>query len=759
MKEVRRLRLPRIRRVSKVTIAIWLAYLLLAARCDTPGFQPPYLICYYPGPDVSEDELMLTDFKVESWDQKVYTTTVLRVSFTITYVGKKKINFGTGGLILMAESPSGVKAPLYRLNIESLAQGESATLVAEEIVLHEEGRWIVWPSYLVYIERGIAAAPIIKNGPDYWHACYIDVSTPPPPTTTPPPITTPPPTSLPPTTTPAPAYSSIKVVIEYVPPCLCDYECIVVAEQIDAEGNVVDTRSMVAEYVEGEPYNIFRCSFQVLQNTMWVVRPLLPCSPESETVYVGVSEAHAVFVYRPTETLSPTVTVETLEVSGRPAADVPSGPVRKLTRRINCMQRVDLSLVARDNEGGSGLHRITVRETMLMRNGSVKERILDEIRIEQPMVYRRELSYSLGPYRDCSSAVLRVDMCDFSGNMGSFELILNISRVPCGCGWSNVFEARFTHYDDIASGDIIPSIAGEEVVIAIDEDADGDNGLFYVYDYTGQLVCTFEAFYTHHDRLIVGEVADGYPGEELIVVANDDGGKLMIYTSYEGESRYGLKIGEFDVRFTKYDGIGVGDVDGDGVNEILIAVDEDKKIYIYSVAEDSSGGLQLASEGTVNIEESVLGWKFDGCRYTYSEDHKGSAYDGFLVGDVMGDGRAEIVMLENRNGDDSEIYVYEYTDGGLIELNVLTARFTKKDGVYLGDVMGDGKLEIVIAIDEDDAVYIYSASLGLLKVQYMRFTPLDGLACGDIDGDGKDEILIVIDEDDKLYVGGVRDEL
>ncbi len=144
---------------------------------------------------------------------------------------------------------------------------------------------------------------------------------------------------------------------------------------------------------------------------------------------------------------------------------------------------------------------------------------------------------------------------------------------------------------------------------------------------------------------------------------------------------------------------------------------------------------------------------------TYGKDHSGSAYDGFLVGDVVGDEKAEIVMVRNRNGDDSEIYVYEYVSGGISEVAKITARCTKKDGIALGDVMGDGKLEIVIAIDEDDAVYIYSASLGLLKVQYMRFTPLDGLACGDMDGDGRDEILIAIDEDNKLYIGGVRNEV
>ncbi len=735
--------------------------LLTLFKSAVRGFQPPYVICHYEGPDVSDDNLQLTDFKVESFDPVVTTSTVLRVSFKITYVGEEKeFSFGQGGLVLMAETPSGERKPIYRQEVGSLNPGETATLIASEVVLNEEGEWILWPSYIVFIPTAVAGTPIYREGPPYWHACHIKVSAPPIPTTTPPPSTTPPPTTTPPTTTPAPAYSSIKVIVEYVPKCLSTYECVVVAERIDARGNVLESRSLTAEYREGEPYNIFICRFtQVLHGT-WVVRPSIPCSPESITLDVGFSEARALFIFRPSETVKPTVSIERFEISGKPAPGIPSGPVERIVKRISSMQRVDLDIVVRDNEGGSGLYTIKVFEASRSRDGAEHEEVIDEITIREPMVYRRELSYSLGPYGNCSSAMLKVEICDHDGNHGEFTLILNITRVPCGCGWSSVFEARFTHYDDIASGDIFPDLPGDEIIITIDEDADGDNGLFYVYNYAGELLCTFEAFYTWHDRLIVGEVAEDWPGEELIVVANDDGGKLRVYTAYQGENRYGLKIGEFDVRFTKYDGIGVGDIDGDGENEILIAVDEDKKIYIYSLVKDSSGNLKLTGEGTINIDKSVLGWEFEGCRYTYGEDHKGSAYDGFLVGDVIGDEKAEIVMLRNRNGDDSEIYVYEYVPGvGLREINVITARFTKKDGVYLGNVMGDEKQEIVVAIDEDDAVYIYSASLGLLKVQYMRFTPYDGLACGDIEGDGRDEILIVIDEDDKLYVGGVKDEL
>lgn len=749
-----------IRVICNLFVLLFIGNMLFTVIADPP---PPYVVCYYPGPDVSEDDLQLTDFKVESMDFIVTTETVLQASFKITYVGMDEFfYFGKGGLVLRAQTPSGRKVDLATLPVESMGRGATATLTASDIVLREEGEWIIWPSYTIHIERGIAAAPIIKDGPEYWHACHVRVSTPAtptPPTTTPAPPTT---TPAPPTTTPMPSPAMLTVIIEKVSACLEGKECVVEAQRVDSQGNVLESRSMIATYSEETQGNVFSCTYEVIQGT-WILTPELLCSPNAATINVGPTGAVVIFTYTPADTTSPWIELGEspfTDILRRLGIPVPSGSVERLDRRITTMQKLDIALVAKDNEGGAGIYTIKAKEIMEKRSGEIEEKILDDIRIDAPRIYRRELSYTLGPYKDCVSVTLSIDICDHSGNHGHFDLIMEVMRVPCGCGWSNVFEARFTHYDDLASGDLFPWLEGDEIVIAIDEDADGDNGLFYIYDCNGELLHCFEAFYTKHDRIIVGDVTDLWPGDELIVVANDDGGRLFIYTAYQGGVKYGLKIGEFDVRFTKYDGIGVGDIDGDGVNEILIAVDEDKKIYIYSVSEDSSGSLQLVREDTIDIDKSVLGWKFEGCRYTYGEDHKGSAYDGFLVGDVIGDGKAEIVMLRNKNGDDSEIYIYEYVPGsGLRELKVLPARFTKKDGVYLGNVMGDEKLEIVIAIDEDDAVYIYSASLGLLKVQYMRFTKYDGLACGDVDGDGRDEILIVIDEDDKLYIGGVRDEV
>lgn len=301
---------------------------------------------------------------------------------------------------------------------------------------------------------------------------------------------------------------------------------------------------------------------------------------------------------------------------------------------------------------------------------------------------------------------------------------------------SRSFGTKFTNYDDFAVGDLIPGPIGygkEEVLVVIDEDAPGDNGRFYIYAGTGDRYGFFDAFYTRHDRVAVGDVLGDGSGE-VIVASNDDGGKIAIY------DRQGLQQRNFHARFTKYDGLAVGNVLGDAKAEILVACDEDKKVYVY----DGNG--RKAGEFGIN-------WDFRGCRYL-GEDTR---HDAFLVGDVLGDGYAEVVMVENQNGGSSKVHVY---DANGRELRApFEVFFTHFDAAALGDLKGDAKKELLIATDDGDgakgyAVRLYAIGSGSqVSVRYWPcFTKYDGFAAGDALGAGRDQVLLATDEDDRVYL-------
>lgn len=301
---------------------------------------------------------------------------------------------------------------------------------------------------------------------------------------------------------------------------------------------------------------------------------------------------------------------------------------------------------------------------------------------------------------------------------------------------SRSFGAKFTPRDDFAVGDLIANPIGcgkEEVLVVVDEDAPDPNGRFYIYSSTGGRYGFFDAFYTRYDRVAVGDVlGDGYG--EVIVASDDAGGKITVYNGQ------GLQQRNFSARFTKYDGLAVGNVLGDAKAEILVACDEDKKVYVY----DGNGR---------KVGEFGINWNFRGCRYL-EEDTR---HDAFLVGDVLGDGYAEIVMIDNQNGGHSKVHVY---DANGRELRApFEVFFTHFDAAALGDLKGDAKKELLIATDDGDeakgyAVRLYDIGSGSqVFVRYWPcFTRYDGFAAGDVLGAGRDQVVLATDEDDRVYL-------
>jgi hypothetical protein len=315
------------------------------------------------------------------------------------------------------------------------------------------------------------------------------------------------------------------------------------------------------------------------------------------------------------------------------------------------------------------------------------------------------------------------------GSEGKFILRYHLEF---GTTVSTYHMVRFSAWDDIAVGNIAGG-AEHEIVVAVDEDAPGDNGRFIISRADSSIVGYFDAFFTKYDRIAVGDVMDdGYA--EIIVASDDAGGRIAIY------DKSGRQLRNFSARFTKYDGLAVGNVTGDSKAEIIIACDDDRKVYVYNA-------------GGTKIREFGLGWAFAGARYHDSD----TRHDALVVGDVTGDSYAEIVMLDCANGTESLVHVYDSTGRELrTPFKVL---FTNYDGVALGDVTGDAKKELLIATDGGDGlrgctIKAYNVTTGALARTsfWPVFTKYDGFVAGDVFGVGRDQMIVVTDEDDRLYI-------
>lgn len=304
-------------------------------------------------------------------------------------------------------------------------------------------------------------------------------------------------------------------------------------------------------------------------------------------------------------------------------------------------------------------------------------------------------------------------------------------------GASNSFEARFTHWDELVVADIMGGPEAE-IITYCDEDAAGNRGLARVYNHAGQLIDTFATLFTPYDRVAIGNVRGG-ADPEIVVAFDQHGGGIQIFSPTAvtiSEPQFG-----FDAPFTKYDGIAVGNVLGDDTSEILIARDDDRKVYIY----DGQGAL---------VSQFSLHWNFNGTRYTNEE----TRHDAFLVDDVIGDDYADIVMIDNKNGWHSRVYVYN-SAGDLVRISTFTVFFTRYDAAILADITGDDKKELIIASDGGDGpwgywISVYDIATGqrIFTRSWPLFTKYDGLAAGDVFGNGKQQIVLSTDQDDRIYI-------
>jgi hypothetical protein len=110
------------------------------------------------------------------------------------------------------------------------------------------------------------------------------------------------------------------------------------------------------------------------------------------------------------------------------------------------------------------------------------------------------------------------------------------------------------------------------------------------------------------------------------------------------------------------------------------------------------------------------------------------------LGDVNGDGKLEVVM----GSEDGGVDMLVSDDHGGFLAPVRTEVGTGSVAIALGDLHGDGQLEIVAAASESASVSVIG-SLGpiFMTSKYPLPNPAIDVAVGDVNGDGKAEIVAI----------------
>jgi hypothetical protein len=187
----------------------------------------------------------------------------------------------------------------------------------------------------------------------------------------------------------------------------------------------------------------------------------------------------------------------------------------------------------------------------------------------------------------------------------------------------------------------------------------------------------------------------------------------------------------------------IADADGDGANEILARSLSDYTIRIYRQQDDNTFG-EVAS--LVDFSPGV-----------------GRTGSRFVVTDLDGDFKQDLLF-----GDaDGDIWSYEFEAGGFVP-NILLEGPDDTDATVIGggqDLDGDGKIEFAVArafVNEEDELNgwwdleIYESTgnnqIALEWVQRISGVAIvgNGISTGDLDGDGRPELVVALNPD--LYV-------
>ncbi len=262
---------------------------------------------------------------------------------------------------------------------------------------------------------------------------------------------------------------------------------------------------------------------------------------------------------------------------------------------------------------------------------------------------------------------------------------------------------KYNRKDEVGAGNVLGNYR-DEIVVGFGKERKEKKsfrGKIVIYSPRDfHIIRSFNIGFSGYDDLTVGNVIPDKNGYDEIIIGSAYRDTLEVYNSA------GRKLASANVEYQRYDRIASGDVDGDGINEILLGDASRDSIRIFKFSngalvevssfltekpfsrEDDVGAGDVDGDGIDEIiffenPNTIRIYDFQGGEKYLSKTVKYGKYSHVSVGDLNSDGKAEIVIA---NAKDDLIHVYDMNG---TELGRINAGIERYDRIALVDYYGD----------------------------------------------------------------------
>ncbi len=183
---------------------------------------------------------------------------------------------------------------------------------------------------------------------------------------------------------------------------------------------------------------------------------------------------------------------------------------------------------------------------------------------------------------------------------------------------------------------------------------------------------------------------------------------------------------------TNPDRVAIGDLDGDGKLDLAVTNNLSNTISVFRNI-STSGAIAYASKVDFTTGTTPL---------------------GVAIGDLDGDGKSDLAVTNNNN---TSVSIFRNTStSGIIDASSFAAKVDFTTGAFpwnvaIGDLDGDGKLDLAVTNDGSASVSVFrnTSTSGIVdtssfavKVDFTTGTAPLGIAIDDLDGDGKSDLAV-----------------